>query len=131
MKKKELKKFLSLAIVTVMCASLAACGSTTTTSTTTDETASEASIEASSMEMAEGEAPDGEAPDGEKPEGEAPDGAPGGEGGGEDLDQIRQLLDIGDGYSVLNLVALGQKTRDLPTYELEDLRPSRVRAWRP
>lgn len=82
MKKKELKKFLSLAIVTVMCASLAACGSTTTTSTTTDETASEASIEASSMEMAEGEAPDGEAPDGEKPEGEAPDGAPGGEGGG-------------------------------------------------
>jgi len=85
-----------------MCASLAACGSTTTTTTATTETTVEASALDSSADMAaaegsiegapdgeapdgeapDGEAPNGEAPDGEKPEGEAPDGAPGGEGGG-------------------------------------------------
>ena len=85
MKKNEVKKLVSVAAVTVMCASLAACGSTTTTTTDTAEvatSAAETSIEVAEGEVTDGEAPDGEAPDGEKPDGEAPDGAPGGEGGG-------------------------------------------------
>ncbi len=102
MKRNEVKKLVSLAAITMVCASLAACGQTQTSSSETETTTTvEASIESneasSTTEIAEGEAPGGEKPDGEapdgdkqegnapsgdKPDGEAPGGAPGGEGGG-------------------------------------------------
>jgi len=94
MKKNYVKKLISTAAITVMCASLAACGQESTASTqdAQAESSVEAPAEAGEKDMAQGEAPadnkegekpEGEAPDGEKPQGEAPDGAPGGGPGGE------------------------------------------------
>ena len=94
MKKNYVKKLISTAAITVMCASLAACGQESTASTqdAQAESSVEAPAEAGEKDMAQGEAPadnkegekpEGEAPDGEKPQGKAPDGAPGGGPGGE------------------------------------------------
>ncbi len=89
MKRNMVKKLISLAAVTVMCASLAACGDVAGESSAETEVNTENTEGAPDGEKPEGEAPNGEmpeggAPDGEKPEGGAPDGgkpdgeAPGG-----------------------------------------------------
>ncbi|WP_408070506.1 hypothetical protein [Butyrivibrio sp. JL13D10] len=107
MRLKEIRRYLSISIITIMCAVVTACGQTGAGTAnneasvaaedvvTQDEDnsenidgATEGSNGGVSEEKPEGEAPDGapgekpegEAPDGalgEKPEGEAPDGAPG------------------------------------------------------
>ena len=88
MKNNELKRIMSIAIVTVVSTALVACGQTstdTTTETTTEVTAETTEGAAPEGNAENGEAPSGEAPDGEapdKPDGETPGGAPGGEGGG-------------------------------------------------
>ncbi len=95
MKKNELKRILSLALVTGMCVAVTACSQTTTASSgneenaVTQESTSEDHSAPSDMPNDQDvpEKPDGEAPDGapgEKPDGQAPDGTPGNppEGGG-------------------------------------------------
>ena len=94
MKKNEIKKFISLAGVAILCASLVGCSGSGNTDIQTEDTIEESGQEVSDGEnveaTSEGEAPDeqnsempdGEAPDGangEKPEGEAPEGAAPGE----------------------------------------------------
>ncbi len=93
MKRTELKRILSIAITTIMCVAVTACGQTSTAAdseseiTVTEESVATASdIPANTTngetppEKPDGEAPDGSAPNGaagEKPDGEAPNGAPG------------------------------------------------------
>ncbi len=88
MKKNELRRFLSLALVTGMCAAVTACGQATTASSdngeiaVSQESTSEDTTVPSNPQNVEDipEKPDGVAPDdapGEKPDGEAPNGAPG------------------------------------------------------
>lgn len=78
MKLKELKRILSIAIVTIMCTAVTACNQADASSSTT-ETSITQEVENEESEapadMPEGEAPEGEP--GEMPEGQAPDGAPG------------------------------------------------------
>jgi hypothetical protein len=104
MKRNELKRVLSVAIVTIMCTAVTACGQTDTSSGSTEtgvmqENKTEENAAPSDMkngenppEKQEGEAlegapdqkPDGESPDGapgEKPDGEAPGNPPEGGGG--------------------------------------------------
>ncbi len=95
MKIREIKKVLSLGIVTALCVAVTACGqgseaagaAATTTETIGEDTA--APEEGTPADKPEGEAPDGmpegQAPDGapgEKPDGEAPGNPPGGGFGG-------------------------------------------------
>ena len=89
MKRNELKKILSLAIVTIMCVAVTACGQTATstegidTVDTQESTVEESSNPSDAPEKPDGEAPDG-APDGapgNKPDGEAPGNPPEGGGG--------------------------------------------------
>ena len=84
MKRNELKKILSLAIVTIMCVAVTACGQTATSTEGTDTVVTqESTVEESSNPSDAPEKPDGEAPDGaplDKPDGEAPGNPP--EGGG-------------------------------------------------
>ena len=85
MKKNELKKILSLAIVTIMCVAVTACGQTATSTEGTDTVVTqESTVEESSNPSDAPEKPDGEAPDGapgNKPDGEAPGNPPEGGGG--------------------------------------------------
>ena len=92
MKRNELKKKLSIAIVSVMCVALTACGQTSTATVEGEDTASsQESVAIENTELSENlsvenppEKPDGEAPDGapgEKPDGEAPGNPPEGGGG--------------------------------------------------
>ena len=85
MKKNELKKILSLAIVTIMCVAVTACGQTATSTEGTDTVVTqESTVEESSNPSDAPEKPDGEAPDGapgDKPDGEAPGNPPEGGGG--------------------------------------------------
>ena len=92
MKKNELRRILSLALVTGMCAAVTACGQTSTVSSGSDEIAAtqESSTEDNAVpsdkqnDQIIPEKPDGEAPDGapgEKPDGEAPGNHPEGGGG--------------------------------------------------
>lgn len=78
MKLKELKRILSIAIVTIMCTAVTACNQADASSSTT-ETSITQEVENEESEapanMPEGEAPEGEP--GEMPEGQAPDGEPG------------------------------------------------------
>ncbi len=97
MKRNELKRILSITVVTIMCTAVTACGQATASSisepdtvvaqeNTTEEDATASDMnndenqngettDGASEEKPEGEAPDGEP--GKKPEGEAPEGAPG------------------------------------------------------
>ena len=79
MKIKEVKKLVSITLVTVMSLAMVACGTASNSSASTTET----SATETSQEMQDGEAPEGQAPEGEAPEGapngEAPEGAPDGE----------------------------------------------------
>lgn len=100
MKRNELKKKLSIAIVSVMCVAVTACGQTSTSTVEGEDTASsQESVAIENTELSENqsgenppEKPDGEAPDGapgEKPDGEAPGNPPeggGGFGGGSSAD---------------------------------------------
>lgn len=85
MKRNELKKILSLAIVTIMCVAVTACGQTATSTEGTDTVVTqESTVEESSNPSDAPEKPDGEAPDGapgNKPDGEAPGNPPEGGGG--------------------------------------------------
>ena len=101
MKKNELKKILSLAVVTIMCVAVTACGQTSASSSESTDTvvAQESTTEdiSASSEMPNGdnapEKPDGEAPDGapgEKPDGEAPGNPP--EGGERMVLKVTELL---------------------------------------
>ena len=85
MKRNELKKILSLAIVTIMCVAVTACGQTATSTEGTDTVVTqESTVEESSNPSDAPEKPDGEAPDGapgDKPDGEAPGNPPEGGGG--------------------------------------------------
>ncbi|MDC7291970.1 hypothetical protein NXH67_00320 [Butyrivibrio sp. DSM 10294] len=85
MKRNELKKILSLAIVTIMCVAVTACGQTATSTKETDTVVTqESTVEESSNPSDAPEKPDGEAPDGapgNKPDGEAPGNPPEGGGG--------------------------------------------------
>ena len=85
MKRNELKKVLSLAIVTIMCVAVTACGQTATSTEGTDTVVTqESTVEESSNPSDAPEKPDGEAPDGapgNKPDGEAPGNPPEGGGG--------------------------------------------------
>ena len=102
MKNREIRKYLSIGIITAMCIAVTACGQSATTASTDsvetlavetsvlDETAlsenSEGKMaEGAAMEKTEGEAPEG-MPEGEapmdKPDGEAPGNPPGGGFGG-------------------------------------------------
>lgn len=85
MKRNELKKILSLAIVTIMCVAVTACGQTATSTEETDTVVTqESTVEESSNPSDAPEKPDGEAPDGapgNKPDGEAPGNPPEGGGG--------------------------------------------------
>ena len=85
MKKNELKKILSLAIVTIMCVAVTACGQTATSTEGIDTVVTqESTVEESSNPSDAPEKPDGEAPDGapgNKPDGEAPGNPPEGGGG--------------------------------------------------
>ena len=91
MKRNELKKILSLAIVTIMCIAVTACGQAATSTEGTDavvtqETVAEETTNTSETQNGESapEKPDGEAPDGapgDKPDGEAPGNPPEGGGG--------------------------------------------------
>ncbi len=86
MKKNDLRKLFSLAIVTGMCVALTACGQATTASSGNEDipVASETTDEENAAPSDAPEKPDGEAPDGapgEKPDGEAPGNPPEGGGG--------------------------------------------------
>ncbi|WP_026516554.1 hypothetical protein [Butyrivibrio sp. MC2021] len=82
MKRNELKKILSLAIVTIMCVAVTACGQTATSTEGTDTVVTqESTVEESSNPSDAPEKPDGEAPDGVP--GDKPDGAPGNKPDGE------------------------------------------------
>ena len=85
MKRNELKKILSLAIVTIMCVAVTACGQTATSTEGIDTVVTqESTVEESSNPSDAPEKPDGEAPDGapgNKPDGEAPGNPPEGGGG--------------------------------------------------
>ncbi|WP_022778135.1 hypothetical protein [Butyrivibrio sp. AE3009] len=85
MKRNELKKILSLAIVTIMCVAVTACGQTATSTKETDTVVTqESTVEESSNPSDAPEKPDGEAPDGapgNKPDGEATGNPPEGGGG--------------------------------------------------
>ena len=85
MKRNELKKILSLAIVTIMCVTVTACGQTATSTEGTDTVVTqESTVEESSNPSDAPEKPDGEAPDGapgNKPDGGAPGNPPEGGGG--------------------------------------------------
>jgi hypothetical protein len=85
MKRNELKKILSLAIVTIMCVAVTACGQTATSTEGTDTVVTqESTVEESSNPSDAPEKPDGEAPGGapgNKPDGEAPGNPPEGGGG--------------------------------------------------
>jgi hypothetical protein len=82
MKRNELKKILSLAIVTIMCVAVTACGQTATSTEGTDTVVTqESTVEESSNPSDAPEKPDGEAPDGAP--GDKPDGAPGNKPDGE------------------------------------------------
>ena len=91
MKRNELKKILSLAIVTIMCVAVTACGQTATSTEGTDavvtqETVAEETTNTSETQNGDSapEKPDSEAPDGapgDKPDGEAPGNPPEGGGG--------------------------------------------------
>ena len=81
MKRNDIKRILSIAIVTTTCVALTACGQTATSATDNTDTvaAQESMTDDPAGEMPEGEKPDG-AP-GEKPDGEAPGNPPEGGGG--------------------------------------------------
>ncbi len=92
MKRNELKKKLSIAVVSIMCVALTACGQTSTATVEGEDTSSsQESVAIENTELSENlsgenppEKPDGEAPDGapgEKPDGEAPGNPPEGGGG--------------------------------------------------
>ena len=92
MKRNDLKRVLSVAIVTTVCAAVTACSQTsasaseTTTTVVTQESTTEDSEVSSEIQDGDNapEKPDGEAPDGEpgeKPDGEAPGNPPEGGGG--------------------------------------------------
>lgn len=85
MKRNELKKILPLAIVTIMCVAVTACGQTVTSTEGTDTVVTqESTVEESNNPSDAPEKPDGEAPDGapgNKPDGEAPGNPPEGGGG--------------------------------------------------
>ncbi len=91
MKKRDIKRILSIGIVTVMCAAVTACGeagaSTAGTATTVSEDTAAPTEEVTDGQSSDKEAPEGGAPDGQAPDGQAPDGqAPGNppEGGAPD-----------------------------------------------
>ena len=83
MKRNDLKKILSVAIITTMCVAVTACGQVSASSSDSTDTVitQESTTEGNEKSS---EKPDGEAPDGapgEKPDGEAPGNPPEGGGG--------------------------------------------------
>ena len=87
MKNRDIKRILSIGIITVMCAAVTACGQTAGTGTTLDTTVSESNVKenedngienqnenGTSDEGADGQAPDGQWPEGQAPDGQAPNG---------------------------------------------------------
>ncbi len=86
MKKRDIKRILSIGMVTIMCGAVTACGEAGASTAGTTTTISEDTA-APTGEAPEGGAPDEQAPDGQAPDGQAPDGqAPGNppEGGAPD-----------------------------------------------
>jgi len=87
MKNRDIKRILSIGIITVMCAAVTACGQTAGTGSTLETTVSESNVKenedhgienqnenGTSDEGADGQAPDGQGPEGQAPDGQAPNG---------------------------------------------------------
>ena len=95
MKNRDIKRILSIGIITVMCAAVTDCGQTAATGSTLETTVSESNVKenedngienqnenGTSDEGADGQAPDGQGPEGQAPDGQAPNGLPDSVSGG-------------------------------------------------